>query len=99
MTREPRPMPVELLAWIEGVPADPAEWRTSFDARLRHAFSHGLSLKALANELHAMVFLHAPRELVALASTCLCAVARTDARDGLSFALLRAVRDVVLIGR
>lgn len=99
MTREPRPMPVELLAWIEGIPADPAEWRASFDARLRHAFSHGLSLKALVNELHAMVYLHAPRELVALASACLRAVARADARDGLSFALLRAVRDAVFVGR
>lgn len=80
-------------------PAELAERRDSFDARLRYAFAHRKPLAELTTELDALARRHAPPELLDLACTCLRAVARVNAHDSLSFALLRAVRDAVFGAR
>jgi len=91
-------MPPELQRWLESIPDDLAEWRASFDARLHNAFACQLSLYGLIAELQAMAYTLARPELLGLMLTCLQSVARVHTHDGLSFALLRAIRDALLIG-
>jgi len=50
-------------------------------------------------ELEAQAQLNAPPELLELACACLRAVTRVNTHDGLSFALLCAVRDAVMTAR